>query len=122
MDKIDLTYSSNNDPGMAPIICPAADIYNDSFSDYEEQNSWDEKFNQLIRQYRELKGQRDLFYIQKEFFDPDPKKIEILESTIPVMESMIAPWRIATEDEDQFSLNLVDINSLFENHPNICFE
>ena len=38
----------------------------------------------------------------------------MIESTIPVMESLILPFRIATEDEDEFSLDLVDIDSLFE--------
>ena len=116
MHKIDLTYSSNNDPGMAPLICPTADIYTDSFSDYEEPNSWDDKFNQLVEQYREVKGIRDLFLIRKDCFDPnqDPRALEMIESTIPVMESLILPFRIATEDEDEFSLDLVDIDSLFE--------
>ena len=116
IDRIDLTYSSNNDPGMGPLICPTADIYGDSFSDYEEPNSWDDKFNQLINQYRDLKGQRDLFYIRKDFLneDLDPRQLIIIEDTIPTLENMIMPFRFAMQEElDEYSLELGDINSLF---------
>ena len=99
--RIDVTYSSNNDPGMSGIICPMADVYDDSFSEYEEPNSWDEKFSKLIDEYRSLKSQKDAFVIKKECFneDVDPKKLEMLEDTIPMIKSLIVPWRIVTEEE-----------------------
>ena len=115
IDKIDLTYSSNNDPGMAPLICPTAEIYGDSFTEYEEPNSWDDKFNQLINQYRDLCTQKSLFEIRKDFLDEnlDPKKLAIIEDTIPILESMIMPFRFITQEEvDNYSLELKDLNSL----------
>ena len=42
---LDLDSSSNSDPGMSGMLCPMAKIYHDnSFSNYEEPNSWRENW------------------------------------------------------------------------------
>ena len=101
IDRVDVTHSSNNDPGMSGIICPMADIYGDSFSEYEEPKSFDDKFNELINQYRALKSKVACFKI-KGFMDEehyDPRDCELVEDTIKTVEAMIIPWRIATAEE-----------------------
>ena len=99
--RVDVTYSSNNDPGMSGIVCPMADIFEDSFSEYEEPNGWDDKFNTLVNQYRSLKSKVEAFKIEEKFFDkkPEPKLLQLVEDTIPMVQSMILPWRISTEEE-----------------------
>ena len=101
--RVDVTYSSNNDPGMSGLICPMADVYDDSFSEYEEPNSWEDKFNELVKQYRSLKTQKEMFKISEDFIGkkPDDKKVKLVEDTIPAVQSMIVPWRIAVIDEDK---------------------
>jgi hypothetical protein len=50
---LDLDSSSNSDPGMSGMLCPMAKLYHDnSFSDYEEPNSWRENW----------KATKDKFY------------------------------------------------------------
>ena len=100
--RVDVTYSSNNDPGMSGLICPMADVYEDSFSEYEEPNSWEDKFNDLVQQYRSLKTKKEFFKISEDFIGkkPDDKKVKLVEDTIPALQSMIVPWRIAVIDED----------------------
>lgn len=45
---LDLTTSSNSDPGMSGMICPLAKLYNDhSFSEYSEPNTWRENYETL---------------------------------------------------------------------------
>lgn len=99
--RIDVTYSSNNDPGMSGIICPMADIVDDSFSDYEEPNSWDEKFSALVEQYRGLRSKQEAFKIKEDILDqkPDSRMVELVEDTITTMKSLILPWRIQTVEE-----------------------
>ena len=101
--RVDVTYSSNNDPGMSGLICPMADVYDDSFSEYEEPNGWEDKFNELVKQYRSLKTQKEMFKISEDFIGkkPDDKKVKLVEDTIPAVQSMIVPWRIAVIDEDK---------------------
>lgn len=41
---LDLDASSNSDPGMSGMICPMAKLYDHSFSEYVEPNSWKENY------------------------------------------------------------------------------
>lgn len=52
---LDLDASSGSDPGMSGMICPMAKLYNNSFSQYEEPNSWRESYAPLKEQYKKGK-------------------------------------------------------------------
>ena len=41
---LDLDASSASDPGMSGMICPMAPMYNSSFTQYQEPNTWTEKY------------------------------------------------------------------------------
>ena len=99
--RIDVTYSSNNDPGMSGIICPMADVYGDSFSEYEEPCAWEEKFEKLIQGFRQMESLKNRLKIRRDIFyeDVDPRQIQLVEDTIPQVKSLIIPWRIVTEEE-----------------------
>lgn len=99
--RVDVTYSSNNDPGMSGIICPMADVYDDSFSEYEEPCSWEEKFNKIIQGYRHMESQKSNLLIRRDLFHEyiDPRQLDFIEDTIPQVKSLIVPWRIVTEEE-----------------------
>lgn len=104
LDRIDVTASSNSDPGMSGVICPMADVHNGSFGDYEEPHSWEDKFNSVVEDYRRLQGKKDLFTIKKGFFDedPDPKKLQLIEDSLASVKSLIIPFYIVTEEERQY--------------------
>ena len=44
---LDLDASGASDPGMSGIICPMAPMRNNSFTDYEEPNNWENKYKHL---------------------------------------------------------------------------
>lgn len=48
---LDLDASSNSDPGMSGMICPMAKLYNHSFSQYEEPDTWPAAYQQLQAEY-----------------------------------------------------------------------
>ena len=51
---LDLDSSSNSDPGMSGMICPMAKLYHDnSFSDYEEPNSWRDNWKEIRNKFYE---------------------------------------------------------------------
>lgn len=50
---LDLDTSSGSDPGMSGIICPMKKLYNNSFSEYEEPNSWRQDWQSIKDQYKE---------------------------------------------------------------------
>lgn len=51
---LDLDSSSNSDPGMSGMICPMTKLYHDnSFSDYEEPNSWRNEWKNIKDKLKE---------------------------------------------------------------------
>ena len=44
---IDLDASSASDPGMSGMICPMANIYNNSFTQYQEPNYWESQYKPI---------------------------------------------------------------------------
>jgi hypothetical protein len=51
LGNVDIDTSSNSDPGMSGTICPYAQLYNGSFSEFEEPNNWRESLNELYGIY-----------------------------------------------------------------------
>ena len=66
---LDLDSSSNSDPGMTGLICPMTKIYNGSFSEYEEPNTWRQEYAQIDKQYREGKEVPATFTRPQQEFD-----------------------------------------------------
>lgn len=50
---IDLDASGSSDPGMSGQLCPMTKIYNSSFSDYQEPNTWRENYAPIKEKYKE---------------------------------------------------------------------
>ena len=51
---LDLDASSNSDPGMSGMICPMTSIYEHSFSQYEEPDTWPSNYQELLDQYNKI--------------------------------------------------------------------
>ena len=80
---LDLDASSNSDPGMSGMICPYTKIYNHSFSDYKEPDTWREQYQDVYKAYDERRkaGKKSPFIITNEETNKIPyekfrKKIE----------------------------------------------
>jgi hypothetical protein len=50
---LDLDASSNSDPGMSGMICPMTNIYDHSFSQYEEPDTWPASYQELLAQFND---------------------------------------------------------------------
>ena len=50
---IDLDASGSSDPGMSGQLCPMTKIYNSSFSEYQEPNTWRENYIPIKEKYKE---------------------------------------------------------------------
>ena len=53
---LDLDASSGSDPGLSGMICPMTKLYNNSFSEYEEPNTWKENFKKMQDEYKKERG------------------------------------------------------------------
>jgi len=58
IEVIDMDTSSNSDPGLSGMLAPYANINEKGYLDgtYEEPNTWEQDFNDLMNQYNDIKG------------------------------------------------------------------
>lgn len=88
--KVDLDSSSASDPGLSGTICPMAKRYGDSFSNYDEPNSWKEAFTKLWDQYKELNGMIETIEFQKKLgLSYDYVKEDMVRETIGMYKKLI---------------------------------
>ena len=66
---LDLDSSSVSDPGMSGMICPMADIYGTSFSEYDEPDTWREQYGNLQQEWK--KDVKPAFIFEREPEKPD---------------------------------------------------
>lgn len=66
---LDLDSSSVSDPGMSGMICPMANIYGTSFSEYEEPNTWRDQYGKLQTEWKKE-------VIQPLIFEKEPEKTD----------------------------------------------
>jgi len=96
--RVDLDASSASDPGLTGIICPLAKIYNQSFSEYEEPNSWESDFKELLAQYRSMVGVRELIKFQQQIDDIfDIADKNTINEQLEKVESCIQQQKVALE-------------------------
>jgi len=93
--RLDMDSSSHSDPGMTGTICPLADIKDHFFSDFMEPNSWRQETDEMIRNYTETYGLKQIMSLQKELGVNDASdKEEVLTENLKVMKDMFMPMWI----------------------------
>lgn len=85
--RVDMDSSSATDPGVTGTLCPLNDLYNGSFSDFQEPNSWEAGFNKLIDEYNSLNNISQLvtFMKEDEFNKIDSIQAEFINGSIAAM-------------------------------------
>ena len=111
MGKVDPDTSSASDPGMTGIICPMAKVKNGTFvSDETEPNNWEQNFNELIQEYRVLKGRRELIRFQKDVDLIGDLEADIagqnIESKMAMVETAIGLCNDVEEAPDEIAFNV----------------
>lgn len=61
---IDLDATSASDPGVTGIICPMTKLYNGSFSEFEEPNTWPDMYANLLDNYHKLTGRKEAIILR----------------------------------------------------------
>lgn len=92
LGRVDLDTSSATDPGLSGMLCPLADIYDNSFSDYEEPNTWREKSDELLRGYRELMGYQEAIDFKRELgFEVDNSRAALISESMDIIRDLLSP-------------------------------
>lgn len=92
LGRVDLDTSSATDPGLSGMLCPLADVYDTSFSDYQEPNTWREKSDELLRNYRELMGFKEALQFKKELgFETDNSRLALIDESMDIIRDLLSP-------------------------------
>lgn len=84
--RVDMDSSSATDPGVTGTICPLTKLYDGSFSDFEEPNSWQEGFDKIMDEYMSIVGKQQLATFKKDVLGLDVSdEIEIINDSISAM-------------------------------------
>lgn len=60
LKRIDLDSSPKSSPGMAGILCPFTDLYDDDyFSDFMEPNTWRDNYKSILNEYKSITAMKE---------------------------------------------------------------
>lgn len=113
LGRIDMDSSSASDPGISGTICPMAKLYNNSFSDYEEPNSWEERFSEMMDNYQKLHGKKQLLDFREEVLGEQVDKTNIVESLNCMELLMDTVYRAEKESINTSVINLEESGLIF---------
>lgn len=98
--RIDLDAASATDPGLSGMLCPMGDIHGGSFSQESEPNTWREEVDELLEQYRELIGIKDLLAFRKELgFEENDRVLAIEDSMYTASNILGNIYDLESEEE-----------------------
>lgn len=80
LGRVDLDSSSNSDPGISGTIAPLAELDKNSFSDFEEPLTWEERFSTMVNDYQKLSGKKQLLDFRENVLGEEVDKTNIVES------------------------------------------
>lgn len=92
LGRVDLDSSSKSDPGLSGILCPMVKLYGDSFSDYEEPDSWEVSFDKLMNDYQSLSGLKQVYTAKQELLGQNHSEaISSIACSIDIMKELMKP-------------------------------
>jgi len=102
LGRVDLDSSSATDPGISGTLCPLGQLYDMSFSEFEEPNFWDSEFAKLMANYKAMVGMKEVITLGEKLGIKTVKTQEdklIVDDSIVTFKKLINPIRIIEQDE-----------------------
>lgn len=90
--RVDLDASSDGNPGITGTLNPFMGMEDGYFSDYDEPNTWEESYNELLKNFHSVNNMRHAMEFQQEVLGIDrSEKITELNDISCNMEQIINP-------------------------------
>ena len=100
--------SSASDPGMSGMICPLTKLYDKSFSDYEEPNTWEEQFSKLMDEYHKVSGKKQMLDFKESVLGQEVDKSNVVDSLNSMRLLVDTVYRAEKESFNTSIFNLED--------------
>lgn len=99
LGRLDLDNSSDTNPGITGTICPFTEIHDGYFTDYQEPNSWEEKFLQTLDAYNRANGSVEANEFKKALGVLEEEQEVVASEVVAAMKQIITPYLFANEGE-----------------------
>lgn len=100
LGRLDLDNSSDTNPGITGTICPFTTMYDGYFSDYHEPNSWEERFLQVMDDYRRALGAWEAIKFKSEVLSISDEEAEtVAKEKVAAMQTIMLPHLYANQGE-----------------------
>jgi hypothetical protein len=108
--RVDLDSSSKSDPGMSGIMCPTIQLYDNSFTEFEEPNSWREEYLSLLERYEKTRAHLETLIIRHKLLGEDTfDDAEFVESCMLTTKDILKVTREindSMENEDSYFIKV----------------
>jgi hypothetical protein len=92
LGRVDLDSSSPTDPGITGTICPLVDMYNDSFSDFQEPNFWETEFKETMDNYKKTVGLKEVAVFKDKVLGIDTsEELKVINESLEILQQLIKP-------------------------------
>lgn len=97
--RVDLDASPKSDPGMSGVICPLTELYDGSFSKFQEPNFWEEEFGKIMDQYKLLIGKKEIFRAKKELLGDNSTEADekAIDESISTLKRLFVPIKTVND-------------------------
>lgn len=100
LGRLDLDSSSDGNPGITGTISPFTTMYDNYFSDYQEPNSWEDRFKEIYEDYKKACGFKEAVEFKKEVLGKIDEEQEVTANEIvAAMQQIVLPYINANEGE-----------------------
>ena len=122
---LDLDSSTTSDPGMSGTVCPLATTYNgNSFSDYEEPNTWEQEFKPFQDEYFKSIAKENIIhpiiFEREPEIDMQERRKAIVQESLEI-DKIICPIVSSTDPSVRFSSATAKAKEIDEDKPKSLF-
>lgn len=107
LGRLDLDASSDGNPGITGTICPFAPNYDGFFQEYEEPNTWESEFLDVMKEYKKACNLKDALVFEEKVLGIDKSDdIKVAKENVYSMQQVIKP--LMNTDQGEF-VSLEDV-------------
>lgn len=90
--RLDLDSSSDGNPSITGTISPFTTMHDNYFSDYQEPNTWEDKFKELLNDYRKAEGVKEAIAFQQQVLGLNKEEeLGVANEVVAAMKQIINP-------------------------------
>ena len=118
LGRLDLDASSDGNPGITGTISPFATMYNKYFSDYQEPNTWEDKYREVYNNYKKVVGIKEVLTFKEQVFgdSSEHEKLEVMSDVAASMKKILPTEQygelldpICIDDPNEEDIDLLEV-------------